>query len=107
MANYPLPDIVGDVHRYNLDLESNQIYLVGTEEYVSHEKDDEPGVEYSMANRFIKNRNLIANHNSDPILIHMKTCGGYWEEGMAIYDAIIACPNKVTILSYTHARSMS
>jgi ATP-dependent protease ClpP protease subunit len=37
----------------------------------------------------------------------MKTNGGYWEEGMAIYDAIKACPNPVTILNYTHARSMS
>jgi ATP-dependent protease ClpP protease subunit len=42
-----------------------------------------------------------------PIVIHMKTCGGLWEEGMAIYDAIKACPSKVTILNYTHARSMS
>ena len=28
-------------------------------------------------------------------------------EGMAIYDTIKACPNRVTILNYTHARSMS
>ena len=42
-----------------------------------------------------------------PILIHMKTCGGDWDEGMAIYDSIKACPIPVTILSYTHARSMS
>ena len=42
-----------------------------------------------------------------PIVIHMKTCGGLWEEGMAIYDAIKSCPSKVTILNYTHARSMS
>jgi ATP-dependent protease ClpP protease subunit len=107
MANYPIQDVVGDVHQHNLDLEANQIYLVGTEEYISHEKDGEPGVEFSMANRFIKNLNLIANRSVAPILIHMKTCGGYWEEGMAIYDAIMACPNKVTILNYTHARSMS
>jgi ATP-dependent Clp protease protease subunit len=37
----------------------------------------------------------------------MKTCGGIWEEGMAIYDTIKSCPFSVTILSYTHARSMS
>ncbi len=45
--------------------------------------------------------------NQKPIVIHMKTPGGYWEDGMAIYDAIKACPNPVTILSYAHARSMS
>jgi len=43
----------------------------------------------------------------EPILIHMKTCGGDWQEGMAIYDAIQYCPNPITILCYTHARSMS
>lgn len=37
----------------------------------------------------------------------MKTCGGDWKEGMAIYDAIKSCPNQVIILNYTHARSMS
>jgi ATP-dependent protease ClpP protease subunit len=37
----------------------------------------------------------------------MKTCGGDWAEGMAIHNMIQACPNPVTILNYTHARSMS
>src|SRR3989338_7328 len=61
-----------------------------------------------MANRFIKNLRFLSIRNpNQPILIHMKSCGGYWTEGMAIHDAIKTCPNKVTILSYTHARSMS
>ncbi len=69
---------------------------------------DEPGIEYVISKRFIKNINLCMRTNPDkPIVIHMKTCGGLWEEGMAIYDAIKACPSKVTILNYTHARSMS
>lgn len=68
----------------------------------------EPGVEYILANRFIRNLNLCMRVNQDkPILIHMKTCGGDWHEGMAIYDAIKSCPNPITILNYTHARSMS
>jgi ATP-dependent protease ClpP protease subunit len=37
----------------------------------------------------------------------MKVKGGDWEEGMAIYDTIKACPNPVIILNYTWARSMS
>jgi ATP-dependent protease ClpP protease subunit len=96
-----------DIHRFGLDVYANHIYLVGNEEYVSHEMLEEPGVEYSMASRFIKNMNIIMCQNTDPVLIHMKTCGGEWVEGMAIYDMIKACPNKVTILNYTHARSMS
>jgi ATP-dependent protease ClpP protease subunit len=100
-------DLVDQVHEKDVDLISNHIYLFGREEYHS-ETGEEPGVEYLMANRFIRNLNLCMRVNPDtPIVIHMKTCGGIWEEGMAIYDAIKSCPFPVTILSYTHARSMS
>lgn len=95
------------VHNYGLDVDHFIVYLHGVEENCT---DDftEPGVEYRMANRFIKNiDSLAAIDHQRPILVSMKTCGGDWEEGMAIYDAIIATPNPVTILSYTHARSMS
>jgi ATP-dependent protease ClpP protease subunit len=104
-------DPVFHLHEYDVDLASNHIYLFGSESYAagnggSH--DTEPGVEYVIANRFIRNLNLCMRVNPDtPVVIHMKTCGGYWEEGMAIYDAIKSCPFPVTILSYTHARSMS
>lgn len=95
------------LHEYDVDLISNHVYLFGVEDYIN---DDgfEPGIEYIIANRFIRNFNLLMRRNPDvPILIHMKTNGGFWEEGMAIYDTIRSCPWPVTILSYTHARSMS
>ena len=95
-----------DVHSYDIDVPANHIYLVGNDEYAGIE-DGEPGVEFSMANRFIRNLNILMRKSNDPILIHMKTCGGDWSEGMAIYDAIKTCPNHICILSYTHARSMS
>ena len=66
----------------------------------------EPGVEFAMANKFIKNLNALSSSDK-PIKIFMKTCGGYWEEGIAIYDAIALCPCEITIINYTHARSMS
>lgn len=97
------------VHDHNLDLQRNEIYLFGREEfsYGAGEMILEPGVEYTMANQFIKSIRILQMHSTAPILIHMKTCGGLWEEGMAIYDAIASCPNEVTVLNYTHARSMS
>lgn len=98
------------IHTHDVDFKTNQIYLFGVEDYAGPELVDqfvEPGVEYIMANKFIKNLNILMHKGSDPILIHMKTCGGSWEEGMAIYDAIKSCPNRVVILNYTHARSMS
>ena len=99
--------LVEEIHLYNLDLEANHIYLVGSDDYIAHDMPGEPGVEYSMASKFIKNLNIIMFRNPDPILIHMKTCGGEWEEGISIYDMLKSCPNKTTILNYTHARSMS
>lgn len=103
-------DPVWHLHEYGVDLQSNHIYLFGSEQFTNGQEDalEEPGVEYTMANRFIKNLNLCMRANPDqPVVIHMKTCGGSWTEGMAIYDAIKACPTAVTILNYTHARSMS
>ena len=103
-------DHVWHVHEYDVDLQSNHIYLMGMESYAAgHEEAiGEPGVEYSMANRFIRNLNICIRANPDKsVVIHMKTCGGDWTEGMAIYDAIKSCPMPVTILNYTHARSMS
>ncbi len=104
-------DNISDLHNHDLDLSSNHIYLFGIEQYnngAGGECDDEPGVEFIMANRFIRNMNLCMRVNPNtPIVIHMKTNGGYWEEGMAIYDMIKSCPFPVTILNYTHARSMS
>ncbi len=100
-------DPLDHLHKYDVDIKSNHIYLFGVEDYI---RDDgyEPGVEYIMANRFIRNFNQCVRTNQNiPLLIHMKTNGGYWEEGMAIYDTIRSCPWPVTILNYTHARSMS
>lgn len=95
----------------DLDLKSNHIYLFGIESYMygvgAHEA-YEPGVEFVMANRFIRNINLCMRVNAEvPLVIHMKTCGGDYTEGMAIYDAIRSFPWPVTIINYTHARSMS
>lgn len=99
------------LHMQDLDLDNLEIYLMGREE-LANEEGSEPGVEYTMSNRFIKNLNLcLANSKNGrayrPILVHMKTNGGDWNEGMAIYDAIRSVPNKVTIVNYSHARSMS
>jgi len=104
-------DPIWHLHEYDVDLQSNHIYLFGMEMYQAGQGDDggeEPGIEYTIANRFIRNMNLCMRVNPDrPILIHMKSNGGTWEEGMAIYDCIKSCPFPVTILNYTHARSMT
>lgn len=101
-------DLIWHLHEYDVDLKSNHIYLMGVDRGYDISGIDEPGIEYMISKRFIKNMNLCMRVNpSKPIVIHMKTNGGYWLEGMAIYDTIKSCPSQVTILNYTHARSMS
>lgn len=107
LLKYSIEDPIYSLHEHGVDLQANHIYLMGEEQYILTDSDEEPGVEFAMANKFIKNLNILMRKSDDPILLHMKTCGGDWAEGMAIYDAIKACPNPITILSYTHARSMS
>ena len=106
-----LRDAISHIHDYDIDPIKNEMYLVGREEYVySVDTDDlhnEPGVDFTMANRAIRNLRILQSISKDPIIIHMKTCGGDFLEGMAIHDAIRACPNHVTIINYGAARSMS
>lgn len=108
-SKYDLHESIKHVHEFDLDPIGFQIYLVGREEPSIDEMEmGEPGVEFRMANRFIKNIDILTNLNPQkPVLISMKSCGGDVHEGMAIYDAIMAAPNPVTIVSYTHARSMT
>lgn len=95
-----------DLHEYGLNLSTRELFLVG-EDYTKVYDDAEPGVEYLMASRLIKNLRILESVNKDPILVHMKTNGGEWMEGMAIYQAIKTCASHVTIVNWTHARSMS
>jgi ATP-dependent protease ClpP protease subunit len=101
--------IISHVNDYGLDVEHREIFLFPREEYSygAEEEMVEPGVDYTMANQFVKNLRLLSNMTDDPILIHLKSCGGDWIEGLAIYQAIKACRNHITILNYASARSMS
>jgi ATP-dependent protease ClpP protease subunit len=109
-VNSALHDSIRAIQDWNINVRQFVIYLVG--EAKDYNDDDvnlsEPGVEYQMSSRLIKNLHILSDLDpSRPILIHMKTCGGDWMEGMAIYDAIKFAPNPIVVLNYTHARSMS
>ena len=103
-------DIITHVNDYCIDIEHRELFLFPREEYTYGGGDEalpEPGVDFSLANQFIRNLRLLSNITDDPILIHLKSCGGEWHEGLAMYQAVKACPNYVTILNYASARSMS
>jgi ATP-dependent protease ClpP protease subunit len=92
-----------NIHTRNIDVENRRIYLHGD----SPIKDEEPGVDYRMANMFIKNMDILENNNSKDITICMGTVGGEWNYGMSIYDRIKSAKCPTTIIAYAWARSMS
>ena len=107
-----LPDttahLLEAVHNHWINPVTREIWIHGIDMNTDSYEGDEPGVEYMMANRVIENLHLLRFQSAtEPALIHLHTCGGIYEEGMAIYDTICSMPFHVTIVSYTHARSMS
>lgn len=101
---------IEEVHNHWIDVDNREIWIHSIE-YGWADSDEmgiEPGVEYMMATRVIKNLHFLRHMSPRArVVIHLHTCGGMWEEGIAIYDAIMLMPYPVTIISYTHARSMS
>jgi len=97
------------IHRFWINPFSREIWIHGIDmNNDTGYEGDEPGVEYMMASQTIKNLHLLKHEDeTKPVIIHLHTCGGLYEEGMAIYNTIRLMPYKTTIISYTHARSMS
>jgi len=90
---------------YDIHVETRTIYMGS----VSVDFDDESGTDANMAERVIKGLHLLdlsAPTGDKPITIIMNNLGGDWYHGMAIYDAIKACKNHVTIVVYGYAMSM-
>ena len=96
-------DTISDVHSHGLDVKNREIYL---HSYVAN-TDEDPGVDYKMAANFYKNIRVLDSISQDPIIIHMHSIGGNWNDGMAIYDAMMVCQSYITVLAYGQAESMS
>lgn len=101
--SYNNNDILQDMHSYGACLQSRDMFLHN----IFSSDDENPGVEYRMANVFLKNLRMLERKNSDPITIHMNSIGGSWSDGMVIYDAIQMSKCYITIIVYGQAESMS
>lgn len=85
---------------------SRTVYL-GSASYSITE--GESGTDGAMAERLIKALHLLeadAPEGDKPIVIIMNNPGGDFYHGLAIYDAIKACKNHVTIKVFGQAMSM-
>lgn len=67
---------------------------------------EESGVDAHMAERAIKGLHILDSSSDKPIRIIMNNPGGDKYHGLAIYDAVKACKNHVTITIYGHVMSM-
>jgi ATP-dependent protease ClpP protease subunit len=104
MNKNDLNQLILNVHDYNINYNTRELYLHS--DYNSGE--EEPGVEYKMATTFIKNISILSNQSQKlPILVHMHSVGGEWNDGMAIFNTVRFCPNPITFIAYAQAYSMS
>lgn len=107
MAKRLSHDDIDKFFEYGIDVPNRTIYL-GCASYDGY-GDDGNGVDFFMAERFIKALYILdkqAPNGDKPITIIANNPGGSWYHGMAIYGAIKACLNHVTIKMYGYAMSM-
>lgn len=71
---------------YDVHVETRTIVMSGSD-----------GVDAAQADRMIKALSLLSITPDKPIKIIMNSPGGDWYHGMAIFDAIRACPCYVTV----------
>ena len=87
------------IHDHGLHFSAREIYV--------HPLETGGEIDELVAARFLKNLHMLERHSSAPITVHFSTCGGSWDYGMAMFDAIEASPCWVETVSHSWARSMS
>lgn len=95
-------DDVDKFHDYSIYIPTRTLFI-GSHDF---DEGDESGTDGQMAERLIKNIAILSEMPGDNIVIIMNNPGGDVIHGMAIYDAIAACPKHVTIKVFGHAMSM-
>lgn len=102
-------ELINDCHNFGVIPDTREIFLNSRTDTLL---EDGAMLDHWAATNFVRNLRLLLSMGQDPILVHMITCGGYWNYGMAIYDAIKECCEstagaEITVLAYANARSMS
>jgi len=101
-------EMVYDAHTFGVILDTREIF-------VGPPASDDVGtacIDHAVCHQFLRNLSVLNSMGNDTILVHMATCGGDWNYGIAMYDAIKnSCEDEalsdIVVLSHAHARSMS
>lgn len=88
---------------YGIDVKTKTLYM-GSESYDGD--DGETGTDFAMAEKVLKGLHILDSLTTSGITIIMNNLGGDFYHGLAIYDAIRACKNQVTIKVFGSAMSM-
>ena len=94
-------DILEEIHDYCIDIENREIYLHSH----SLHTDDDPGVEFKMANRFIKNLFWL-DKNPGTINIHLNSIGGDFYSGLMIYDVVQTSRSHINMICHGEVASI-
>lgn len=103
MAKRYSKDDIDKFHDYEVWFPDNILYI-GSDTYLD---EDESGVDHKMAEKVIKNLHILDRSPlENGITIKMNNPGGDVYHGLAVYDAISTCQNRVTMIAYGHVMSM-
>jgi len=95
-------DILEELHNHNILFETRELFVHGE---IGDENQD-AGVEFRMAAKFLKNMRYLEQSGSEPIIIHQHSIGGNWDSGMIIYDAIKNSSCHIIFIMHGTACSM-
>jgi len=101
-------ELIYDAHEFGIMLDTREIFVGPS----MTEEVDIAMIDHVVFHKFLRNLQILNSMGNETILVHMATCGGDWNYGMAMYDAIKnSCDDEelsnIVILSYAYARSMS
>lgn len=107
-ANSQRSELVYNVHNFGILFDSREIFITPNQS----ESCEDSYIDHVVAAKFLYNLHILNCYGNEPILVHISSCGGEWNYGIAIYDAIKnSCDDDnlsdVFVLSHAHARSMS
>jgi len=89
---------------YDLHIETRTLFIGDS---IPENKESDGEIDADVSQRVIKGLHLLTAAAIDkPITIYINSFGGCFYNGMAIYDAIKACPSHITAYVYGSAMSM-
>ena len=97
----PDKSIVSEAHEYDVIVATREIFL-----HSYYDGEEDAGIEYRVANKFLKNLKVLESISSEPIIVHQHSVGGEWDCGMVIYDGLVATSCPIVFICHGVAASM-